>query len=51
MPSLGKYLGVVTRLLKKRRSGCKFRIQNDTRRGEMLLFLTGMILLKLMKII
>jgi hypothetical protein len=53
MPSVGKGLGVMTRLLKKWRSGFEYKIQTywkGTGRGEMLLFLTGSLLLKLMEI-
>jgi hypothetical protein len=49
----GKGLGVMTRLLKKWRNGCEYKIQTywkGTGRGEMLLFLAGSLLLKLVEI-
>lgn len=38
------------KIIDKQRSGCMYKIQTGTKRGEMLLFLTGARLLKLMEI-
>jgi hypothetical protein len=50
MPTTGKGLGVMTRLLKKQRYGCKYRIETGTKRVQMLLFLAGARLKVLIKI-
>jgi hypothetical protein len=38
---LRKKFGMMTMLMKKWRSGCEYKIQTGTRRGQMHLFLTG----------
>jgi hypothetical protein len=47
MPSMGKYLEVMNRLLKKKQ---QYKIQNVTRREQMLLLLINTRLLKFMEI-
>jgi hypothetical protein len=51
MPSLGKGLRLMTRLLKKWRSGCRFRIQTYAKRRYMLLFVTGASLFSVMEMV
>jgi hypothetical protein len=41
IPSVGKGLGVKTRLLKKLTIGCKYKIQTGNKRGSILRFLAG----------
>jgi len=48
--TVAKVLGVMTRLLKKLTSGCKYKIQTGNKTGSLLMFLAGGRPLKLMEI-